>query len=401
MNVLFLTLSSKININQSGIYADLMRCFVAHGHSVYIVSPIERRYNKPTFLSDDVNVHHLHVRTLNIFNTNVIEKGIATLLLENQFCQAINQYFSNVQFNLVLYSTPPITFANVVKAVKKNNPSVVSYLLLKDIFPQNAVDLGMFSKNGIIYKYFRHKEEQLYLLSDYIGCMSPANVDYILKHNPYLEKNKVEVAPNSIEILPFEKITSSKRQKILEKYNIPINKIVFIYGGNLGKPQGIPFLIECLQANKQRLECHFVIVGKGTEFKKLLNWYESEKPTNVTILKALQKEEYDQLVQACNVGLIYLDYKFTIPNYPSRLLSYLQYKMPIIAATDPNTDIGVIAEKNGYGYACHSNNVTSFTKCVGRMMRSDIQQMGENAYLFLCNNYSTEHTYNAIVKHFQ
>ena len=126
MNILFLTLA-KVNHKEHSIYGDLMRCFVSHGHSVYIVSPIERKYNKPTSLTEENMVHYLHVRTLNIFKTNLIEKGLATLLLESQFCSAINHFLGDVMFDLVLYSTPPITFANVVKSVKKRNPNVLNY----------------------------------------------------------------------------------------------------------------------------------------------------------------------------------------------------------------------------------------------------------------------------------
>ena len=85
------------------------------------------------------------------------------------------------------------------------------YLLLKDIFPQNAVDLGMFSKGGLLYRMFRKKEERLYQLSDYIGCMSPANVDYILRHNREVDIHRVEVCPNSIELCKAEEQAYPKR----------------------------------------------------------------------------------------------------------------------------------------------------------------------------------------------
>jgi hypothetical protein len=118
-------------------------------------------------------------------------------------------------------------------------------------------------------------------------------------------------------------------------------------------------------------------------------------------MDGLPKNEYDELVRACDVGLIFLDHRFTIPNYPSRLLSYLENKMPIIAATDPNTDIGRIAEENGYGYWCESNEVSSFVSCVNRMLDSDIIAMGQRGYEFMTQNYLVEHTYAQIMKHFQ
>ena len=84
-------------------------------------------------------------------------------------------------------------------------------------------------------------------------------------------------------------------------------------------------------------------MGNGTEYAKLQAWYEANQGQNVTVMQRLPKEDYDNLVRSCDVGLIFLDQRFTIPNYPSRLLSYLENKMPIIAATDVNTDIGTIS----------------------------------------------------------
>lgn len=121
---------------------------------------------------------------------------------------------------------------------------------------------------------------------------------------------------------------------IRKKYNLPVGKPIFIYGGNLGKPQGIDYLIQCLVANKQRNDCHFLIVGNGTEYHKLNNWLTNTKVGNISLFSVLPENDYDVLVQSCDVGLIFLDFRFLMQNYPSRLLSYLEFKMPIIAATD-------------------------------------------------------------------
>src|SRR5699024_2686183 len=101
---------------------------------------------------------------------------------------------------------------------------------------------NMFNKKSLLYKYFRKKEESLYEVSDHIGCMSQANVDFIKKNNN-IPSYKIEICPNSIEP---EKVYYEEKeiQEIRDKYNIPHNKTVFIYGGNLGKPQGIDYLIK-------------------------------------------------------------------------------------------------------------------------------------------------------------
>lgn len=402
MKIAFLTLVRFKDIQDRGIYQDLMRRFRDDGHTLYIVSPFERSLGLQTCFVEKNGVYMLGVRTLNLQKTNAIEKGLGQVMVESQYEAALKKYLSDVKFDLVLYSTPPITFPKVISYLKRQNPKAMTYLLLKDIFPQNAVDLGMMGKSGVkgmLYKYFRKKEKKLYALSDYIGCMSPANVEYIIHHNPEVDASRVEVAPNSIELNKTEIVDVAEKNLIRKKYGLPMDLPVFIYGGNLGKPQGIPFLIDCLEANASREDCHFVVIGTGTELPRLKSWYSSRKPKSVTVMDGLPKDEYDMLVRVCDVGLIFLDHRFTIPNYPSRLLSYLENKMPVLCATDPNTDMGRIAEENGYGFWCESNSVEAFTIILDKMIHSDRLVMGKKGYDFLKENYLVENTYGAIIRH--
>ena len=403
--LIFLTMSrTTASITQRGIYPDLLRRFRQEGFNIFIVMPYERSLGLSTELKEQDGVHVLGVKTLNLQKTSTIEKGIGQVLIESQYKNAIKKYLGDVKFDLILYSTPPITFPRVITYLKRQNPKAMTYLLLKDIFPQNAIDIGMMSKTGVkglLYRFFRMKEKNLYALSDYIGCMSPANVKYVIHHNPAVVASRVEVAPNSIELTQTEMVDVAEKNSIRKKYGLPVDRPVFIYGGNLGKPQGIPFLIECLEANAGREDCHFVVIGTGTEQSKLMSWFIEKHPKNVTVMDGLPKHEYDQLVRTCDVGLVFLDHRFTIPNYPSRLLSYLENKMPVLCATDPNTDIGRIAEENGYGYWCESNSVESFTDILDKMIHSDMSTMGLRGFEFLKQNYLVENTYNAIVSHFQ
>jgi len=398
MNILFLTIARISDINGRGIYTDLMRKFRNEGHQVYIVTPFERKCNLPTSLSIQDGIHILGVKTLNIQKTNIVEKGLGTITIESLFYRAIQKYFKDVYFDLILYSTPPITFSNIVRKLKKKHHAV-TYLLLKDIFPQNAVDLQMFSQHSIFYWYFRRKEIQLYKESDFIGCMSPANVDFVKAHNPFVTSDKIEVAPNSIEL--SEETVCIDKDGIKKKYGLPVDKPIFIYGGNLGKPQGLDFLLQVLEENLKRDDLFFLIVGSGTEYQKIAEWFDTFSPSNAKLMQGLPKHDYDNLVRSCDVGLIFLDPRFTIPNYPSRLLSYLEYKMPILAATDKNTDIGTIAEENGYGYYCVSGDIDSFDDCLDKLIdQENRQKMGENGFQFLKRNYQVDNTYRVIMAHF-
>ncbi|MDM5196238.1 glycosyltransferase family 4 protein [Bacillus hominis] len=403
MNVLFLTLLDFSTIKEKGIYTDLIREFVKGGHHVYIISPTEKRKQQNTRLIDMENCKILKLQIGNIQKTNMIEKGVSTLTLESKFLKGIKNYFSDVKFDLVLYSTPPITLQKAVEYVQKRD-NAKTYLLLKDIFPQNAVDLGMIKKKGIgslLYKYFRNKEKRLYSISNYIGCMSKANVNFLLQNNPEISPDIVEICPNSIEPLNVQKDVR-KSNEVKAKYKIPIDKTVFIYGGNLGKPQGIDFLMECLKANKNNDQVHFVIVGAGTEFAKLKTCVNNENLTNTQLFSQLPKDEYDILASSCDVGLIFLDKRFTIPNFPSRILSYMQASMPILAATDINTDIGEIIEDGGFGLWCESSNSESFNEKLNQMCnRESRKSMGINARRYLEANYTARNSYEVIMNHFK
>ncbi len=373
------------------MYPDLLREFIRRGHSVYVLSPIEKiKWGDDVVLEED-SCTIIHVCTGKIQKTNVVIKGINTILIESRFKRAVKKYLNDVKFDLILYPTPPITLVNVVDYIKKRD-GARTYLLLKDIFPQNAVDLGILSKTGLkglLYRYFRAKEKKLYAISDKIGCMSPANRQYVIEHNPEVSPNKVEVCPNSIEVRDMS-VTEEERERIRNKYVFPLDKKIFVYGGNLGKPQGIPFIIDCLRTQLNNQDAFFLIVGDGTEYHKLEAFFNETKPSNMVLMQRLPKEDYDHMIAACDVGLIFLDYRFTIPNFPSRLLAYMQAKLPVLACTDTATDIGKIIVENKMGWLCASNNAANFDFLVKQILTMDLKPLGENAFKLLNNEYTVE-----------
>ena len=387
MNILFLTLADFRSFSEHNIYCDLLRELQRMGHQVYCISPAERRFGLETHFEEDG--HLLKLKIGNTQKTGIIEKGISTVMIEPQFIAAIKKHFADIRFDLVLYSTPPITLAGAIRFVKRRD-GARTYLMLKDIFPQNAVDIGMMTKSGpkgLLYRYFRNKERELYALSDRIGCMSRANVDFILKHNEDLSPDRVEVFPNCIEPQDVS-VSPEERAALRDKYGIPRERKVFVYGGNLGKPQGIPFIIQCLRQLDGKTDAFLLIVGSGTEFGKLEEYFRTAKPKNMKLMSHLPKDDYDRMVAACDVGLVFLDDRFTIPNFPSRLLAYMQAGLPVIACTDPNTDIGQVAVEGGFGWWCRANDAEAFAKTVEEACAADLTAMAEKERQYLLEHYT-------------
>lgn len=393
MNVLFLSLININSINDKGIYSDLLREFSNHGHNVTILSPVEKRnFTREQVIKEGKSVIY-QFKIGNIQKTKILEKGFSTLTLERQFFKVLLKELKTTKFDLIIYTTPPITLGKVIRYVK-NRDNAKTYLLLKDIFPQNALDLNLLSKKGfkgIIYKYFRNKEKKLYNISDYIGAMSKANMEYILKHNNL--KSKVEVNPNSIE--PYQ-IVKPNRKKILEYYDIPNDKNLFIYGGNLGKPQGIDYLINCMSENEKQSDNFILIIGDGTEYNRIDKYITDNNINHSKLIKYLAKEEFDRLVSVSDVGMVFLDHRFTIPNYPSRILSYMNFGKPILAATDNNTDVKNLIEDNNIGVWIHSDSQNQFVEAMNKLLKNK-DTYGINSNEYLNKHFTVSKSYNQII----
>ena len=226
--------------------------------------------------------------------------------------------------------------------------------------------------------------------------MSEANKQYVINHNPDVNPSKVEVNPNTITPVPIF-YTLEEKDAIRNDYGVPLDKKVFMYGGNLGIPQGVDFLLNMIAKSKEE-KAFFLVVGSGTQFEKVENWFKMNKPTNAKLLSGLSKKKYDKLLAVCDVGMIFLHQNFTIPNFPSRLLSYLEMRMPVIAATDKNTDIGTVIENASCGNWVESGDINTMHKTIFKICENEelFRKMQDNSWKLLVNEYTVDKSYNLI-----
>ncbi len=401
MRILFLSLSSFKDYSDCGVYSDMMHAAIEMGHEVFSVLPNnidEKKYKMIESCGNKI----LKIRTGQVNGTaSFIKKGINTLMLGGKYKRAIKK-FCDEKFDLILYSTPPITIYKAIKYAKKKT-GAKTCLLLKDIFPQNAVDIGLLSDKGIkglITKYFRSVEKKYYKISDHIGCMSKKNAEYLLEHNEFIDDEKVFVSPNTVYLKADEE-KIERDADFRNQYGIPPEARVFVYGGNLGKPQDVPFIIECLKANANKQDRFFIICGGGSDYGLLDNYLKTEKPENILLFSELAKSEYYRIVLQSDVGLVFLDHRFTIPNYPSRLLSYMQFGLPVLSCTDKNTDIGDDIVDGGFGWKCYSDSVEGFTAAVDEVCATDpsvIHEMSFSATKYLKEHFSAHDAMNKIIR---
>ncbi|MCR5627491.1 MAG: glycosyltransferase family 4 protein [Lachnospiraceae bacterium] len=386
MNVL--CLFQTFSFEASTIYLDLVRELVKRGHRVFVLAGTSD-FNLPSGIVNRDGAEAVYVKLADQFKTDKIRKGIIQLTMGTKFIAAAKANIWKEQVDLIIYPTPPVTLGGVVRKLKKHYKAK-SYLMLKDIFPQNAVDLKMMKENGIVYKYFRHLEKQLYDVSDVIGCMSQANIDYVKNHNPGLDTGKLELFPNTVAI-------KEKKEKPPGEEGI----VTFMFGGNLGRPQAVDFLLLCIDRMRGYMKAKFVIIGTGTEADKVKAFVEEKKPANLEYREMLPRDEYEKQLDKADVGLVVLSPDFSIPNYPSRILSYMQMGKPILAVTDTVTDIhALVTYEARCGWWCPSDDPTSFIETIEKICdeADSLKELGNNGREYLEKNFNVTRSVEILEK---
>jgi len=388
MRVLFLMIAYPDIGRDSNMYTDLTGEFLKNGHDVFVAAPDNNR----TKITNEEGIKVLRIKTLPLFTNSTIKKGIANLMLPYQYKRAINSHLKDIRFDLIVTPTPPITFGPTAVYLKNKYNSRI-YLILRDIFPQNALDLGLI-KNNLIFRFFRRKEKKLYLVADSIGCMSQKNIDFVTAHNPEVNSDKLHLLPNWTN-LPERGVS---HPQIKSKYDLK-DKFVAVFGGNFGIPQKTEFLIDVADKIKERKEIIFLFIGEGTEKNKIKKMVLDKKLENVRILDQLPRNEYMKLVKECDVGLVNLSDKFTIPNIPSRTLSYWSLRLPVLAAVDKNTDYGDLLENCSGGLWSVTGDTDAYIANLLSLYNNPEKrkQFGENGYNYLISELNTKVAYNTIM----
>ena len=397
MNILFITIAWPEK-GKRNLYTDLINKFVQEGHTVNVVTNRPRKDGKSGSFDLEDGIQVLRIKTGNIAKTNPLEKSLSLMLLGRQFKQGIDKHLGAQKIDLILFNTPPITLSHLLKSLKEKYDCPL-YLLLKDIWPYGFADMGLIKKNGWIYNYFRKHEIRLYKLATVIGCMSPKGVDFVLEKNPYLDPQKVEVCPNSIQVKDGEAVIDIG---IRNKFGIPHDATVFIFSGNLGLGHGLDFLNEAILQLKDYEKAFFLIGGAGTYFDRMKDFFEKHNLSNALLYSYLPDDEYRALIGTCDVGLVLLDHKYSYPQFPSRLLSYLENKMAVLCAVTDETDIGNVVKENEVGLSTTHGDVDAFKAAVRAMCenKTRTKHMGMNGFELLKQQYDVSNSYQIIMNHF-
>lgn len=393
--IIFLALDFPDIEKSPNLYTDLLCEFQKNGNQVFVVAPSINN-EKEAHLTEDHGIKILRVPTLKLFGGGLIQKGLSNVMLPFQYKKGLKKLKISLNFDVIIIPTPPITLITVATWIKKRSKAKL-YLILRDIFPQNAVDLRMMSKKGLFYRYFRKLETKLYREADEIGCMSPENINYIKTHNPSLDFSKLHLLPNWEEFKLYTE-DQNKHKELRKRYNLG-NKVIAIYGGNIGLPQQMENIVELAEETQDLKDLVFLIIGWGTEKEKINALAKSKDLSNMLFLENLPRDEYNNILKMADIGLISLNKDFTIPNYPSKVNAYYKFKKPVLASVDNNTDFGIMQENIGCGLWSHSGDLKKLKENLIKLYKDKElrENMGEKGYQYMQNNLTPKNAYKTII----
>jgi glycosyltransferase involved in cell wall biosynthesis len=314
----------------------------AQEHEPIVIIP-DANIDKSISISVESELKVIRVKTFNTKDVGYIKRTMAEIMMPFVMLMKLkNNYSLSLDLDGIIWYSPSIFHGPLIRALKKAN-KCKSYLILRDIFPEWALNTGLLKKR-FPYYFFKLIESSQYKIADKIGIQSPSNENYF-KHKMPKSHHKVEVLHNWI----------SQPDKFA--CSISINKTflagrkIFVYAGNMGVAQGMNGIMDVIKKlDAERTDIGFLFIGRGSEVKR----YQKEVLTlglqNILVKDEIPASEIPELYAQCDFGLVFLDPRHQTHNIPGKFISYMKNGLPVIACINKGNDLFELIQKNNVGY---------------------------------------------------
>lgn len=366
--------------------ANLSKEIANHGYSVVVIVPGTNQ-RKGIELSANHGVKVIRVKSINTKSTfyfiRVIAEFLSPYIMLLRLISNARKEISFEECFAIIWYSPSIFIVPLVKYFKKRT-SAPSYLILRDIFPKWAFDLGLI-KNRIVYLIFKFFENRQYKYADVIGVQSRGNLNYFKHENP-IENVKLEVLHNWLSRSTFNKNDQFNLNLISFK-----NKKIFVYAGNMGIAQGLDILIYTIKGLSYRDDVGFLFVGRGSEVERLSALANDLSIKNIIFADEIPSSQISSLYKLCHFGIVCLDKRHKTHNIPGKFLSYLEAGLPVLALVNPGNDLTGIIKSNNVGVVSTSYSETELIDKINYLL----DDASYEYYSLSCRNlykksYSTE-----------
>jgi glycosyltransferase involved in cell wall biosynthesis len=269
---------------------------------------------------------------------------------------------NGIKWDGVVSYSPSIFLGPVVNHIKSKS-GCRSYLILRDIFPDWAADMGLMGR-GLPYRIFKAVERYQYSVSDVIGVQTDANLAYF---DDWAERSfrRVEVLHNWLAKAPNVGCSISVEDTMLA------GRRILVYAGNMGVAQGMDLVLGLVESLQDRKDIGFLFVGRGSESQRLRDYAVRESLNNVLFYDEIDPAEIPGLYAQCHVGIVSLDPRHKTHNIPGKFLSYMQGGIPVLASVNPGNDLAELIGRENVGRASTDGSVQGLRSLTERLLDED------------------------------
>ncbi|ABM02636.1 glycosyl transferase, group 1 [Psychromonas ingrahamii 37] len=368
--------------------------FVKCGHEVVVITPGINQKN-PLEKSDLDGVAVWKFNSGPIKDIGKIKRAINETMLSTRAWNAIKSELNSSFFDGIVYYSPSIFFSRLVTKLKKTC-GCASYLVLRDLFPQWAVDEGLMKEGSLIEKYFRFFEKLNYKAANHIGLMSQNNLTLFNNRTDNLYQTNILRNWAAFSPFNFQDADFSYREKL----NIN-NKTIYFYGGNIGHAQDMENLMRLARDMQSYAQAHFLFVGQGDEVELINKLAADWKLDNFTYLPSVNQEEFKHLLSEVDVGLFSLAHSHTAHNFPGKLLGYMVESLPILGSVNPGNDLlDIVREYDAGDIFINGDDKNLFEAAITYLDDEYRNNKGNNATALLHKEFTVESAAKDIVNIF-
>lgn len=340
---------------------DLSREFVAQGHQLTVILP-SWEIKEDFILEQMEGFKVLRLKSPKTKDVNYARRTLSEFLMPFFMKRGYKKSpLRDKKWDGVVWYAPSIFHAPFVNNLKKTS-DCKGYLIIRDVFPEWAVDMGLIGK-GIIYRFFSAVAHYQYSVADVIGVQTPGNLSYFEDWKKTKGK-KLVVLQNWLADTKPDSCSISINGTTLA------GRKIFVYAGNMGVAQGMDILIDLAEKLKDRRDIGFLFVGRGSEAKRLAEESRKRFLDNIEFKDEIHPDEIPALYAQCSVGIVSLDQRHKSHNIPGKFLSYMQSGIPVLANINPGNDLAELIRSEGIGVACENADIQDLERKANILINS-------------------------------
>jgi glycosyltransferase involved in cell wall biosynthesis len=329
---------------------DLSLEFVRQGHALTVLLPTAG-LSTPWLLEDFDGVQVLRLCSPKTKDINYVSRTLNEFLMPFAMLRNLRKSpLAKQVWDGVVWYAPSIFHGPLANALKKTS-RCKGYLILRDIFPEWAADMGLMGR-GLPYRFFKAVANYQYSVADVIGIQTQGNKTYFADR----QGSAVEVLQNWLADAPNVGCSVSVADSKLA------GRTIFIYAGNMGVAQGMGVLLDLAERLRSRTDIGFLFVGRGSDAQRLCMDAVRRGLNNVAFHDEIDPTEIPGLYAQCHIGIVALDPRHKTHNIPGKFLSYMQAGLPVLASINPGNDLQGMILREGVGRVCTDQAVETLQR---------------------------------------